>query len=60
MNISKEKQKKYVNKLQEADKLIDEGAHKSAKRIINKVIDEINQIETDWEKWRKKNGSAKT
>lgn len=53
MNISKKKSQKIINKLNEIEKLIDEKAYKSADRAIEEAIKELNNIEDDWEKWRK-------
>jgi len=54
MNVTKKNQSKMINSLYEVDQLIDEGANKSAKRIIQDIIYDLNEIERKYEKWRKK------
>ena len=54
MNISKTQSKAILDRLYEANRLIDEEAYKSAKRIIEDVISDVYAIETSWDNWRAK------
>ena len=52
MNFSKGKQKKMVLQLFEANQLIDENAYPSAKRIIDDLIFDLEELERKDKEWR--------
>lgn len=52
MNLSKGKQKTIVLQLFEVNQLIDEKAFPSAKRIINDLIFDLEELERKDKEWR--------
>ena len=54
MNLTKAVKIKIVLNLFEANQLIDEKAYPSAKRIIDDIIFDLDELETKYEEWRQK------
>ena len=52
MNISKAEKKKLIIQLSDISQLIDEKAYRSAKRVIEDMMFDLDEIEHKYEDWR--------
>lgn len=54
MNLTKGTKRKFTILLFEIKELIDEGSYKSAKRVIEDIIFDLDELENKHEDWREK------